>query len=296
MKLDTWVLMMQYDIENVVSLFDGISVGQLALLKAHIRFKNYFASEIHKDSIKVTQHHHPNTIQLGDVRGVKGQDLPKIDLLIGGSPCQSFSFSGDMTGFDGKSGLFYQYVRILEETKPKYFFLENVVMKTQWKDHITSILGVEPIRICSSLVSCQTRGRLYWTNIPGIDIPKDRNILFKDNVSKQYDESLVLKGTQLNKLKRPRIRIITTESLKIPCIMKAMHKKPSDSIIIKDKDIYRYPTIEEMEIAQTLPIGYTKILNSWCKSAHVIGDSWTVDVIAHIFKNIKDGKEEFKLW
>lgn len=289
-------MMPDFDIENVLSCFDGISVGQLALNRANIKFKNYFASEIHKDSIKVTQHHYPNTIQLGDVRNIKAIDLPKIDLLIGGSPCQSFSFSGKMEGFDGKSGLFYEFARILEETSPKYFFLENVVMKKVWEEHISKIVGVEPIKMCSSLVSCQTRARLYWTNIPNIEIPENKNILFKDNVSKTYNENLILRGPQLNKLKRPRIRIINTQSPKIPCIMKSMYKKPSDSIIIKDGDVYRYPTIEEMEIAQTLPVGYTNILNSWYKSTHVIGDSWTVDAIAHMFRNIKYNQSNNTLW
>ena len=163
---------------NVLSLFDGMSCGQIALNKAGIEYGNYFASEIEQAPIKVTQHNYPNTIQLGSVIDVKGVDLPKIDLMFGGSPCQSFSNAGKGEGFDGKSGLFWEYVRILKEVNPTYFLLENVKMKKEWKDIISKELGVEPIEINSSLLSAQNRPRLYWTNIPNVDIPKDKGLLF----------------------------------------------------------------------------------------------------------------------
>ena len=114
---------------NVLSLFDGMSCGQIALNKVGINYENYFASEIDKHAIQITQKTYPKTIQLGDITQIKAEDLPKIDLLFGGSPCQSFSNAGDRTGFDGKSGLFWEYVRILKETNPTYFLLENVKMK-----------------------------------------------------------------------------------------------------------------------------------------------------------------------
>ena len=150
---------------NVLSLFDGVSCGQLALQRAGVEVENYFASEIDKHAISVTQHHFPNTVQLGSVVGLDTSTLPKIDLLIGGSPCQSFSRSGDNTGFDGKSGLFWEYIRILNELKPTYFLLENVVMKKEWENIITEAIGVEPVMIDSKFFSAQKRQRLYWTNI-----------------------------------------------------------------------------------------------------------------------------------
>ena len=156
---------------NVLSLFDGISCGQIALNRVGIKYDNYFASEIDKYAIDVTQHNYPKTIQLGDILNLKGSDLPKIDLLIGGSPCQSFSNAGLRNGFDGKSKLFYEYVRVLKETKPTYFLLENVKMRKEWQNIISKELGVEPVEICSSLFSAQQRKRLYWTNIP-IDLSK----------------------------------------------------------------------------------------------------------------------------
>jgi DNA-cytosine methyltransferase len=131
----------------------------------NIHYDNYYASEIDKNAIKVTQHNYPNTIQVGDVTKLKGGDFPQIDLLIGGSPCQSFSNAGLRNGFDGKSRLFWEYARLLEEIKPTYFLLENVKMKKEWQDIITKELGVKPIEICSSHFSAQQRKRLYWTNI-----------------------------------------------------------------------------------------------------------------------------------
>jgi DNA (cytosine-5)-methyltransferase 3A len=162
---------------NVLSLFDGMSCGQIALNKLGIKYDNYFASEIDKYAIKVTQNNYPNTKQLGNVVDVKGKDLPKIDLLIGGSPCQGFSFAGKQLNFeDHRSKLFFEFVRLLEECKPKYFLLENVNMKQEYQDIISKYLGVKPILINSNLVSTQNRRRLYWTNIPNINQPKDKNI------------------------------------------------------------------------------------------------------------------------
>jgi DNA (cytosine-5)-methyltransferase 3A len=166
---------------NVLSLFDGMSCGQIALNRAGIPYDKYYASEIDKHAIKVTQHNYPDTIQLGSVIDIKGQDLPKIDLLIGGSPCQGFSFAGKQLNFDDpRSKLFFEFVRLLKECKPKYFLLENVKMKKEYQDIISSYLGVEPIMINSNLVSAQNRVRYYWTNIPVAGLPKDKGILLKD--------------------------------------------------------------------------------------------------------------------
>jgi len=144
---------------TVLSLFDGISCGQLALQRAGVHVDAYYASEIETNAIKVTQHNFPNTIQLGDVRDIKSSDLPKIDLLIGGSPCQTFSKAGSRTGFEGKSGLFYEYLRLLRETRPTYFMLENVKMYKEWRDIVTKEIGVLPVLINSNTVSAQDRER-----------------------------------------------------------------------------------------------------------------------------------------
>lgn len=154
---------------NVLSLFDGMSCGQIALNRAGIKYDKYFASEIKENAIKVTQHNYPDTIQLGDVRDVKASDLPKIDLLIGGSPCQDLSQANkSRTGLDGlKSGLFFEYYRLFKELSPTYFLLENVSMSDKDYMLISDMMGTEPIRINSELVSAQLRDRSYWTNIGG---------------------------------------------------------------------------------------------------------------------------------
>jgi len=180
---------------NVLSLFDGMSCGQIALNRAGIPYDKYYASEIDKHAIKVTQHNYPDTIQLGSVIDIKGQDLPKIDLLIGGSPCQGFSFAGKQLNFDDpRSKLFFEFVRLLKECKPKYFLLENVKMKKEYQDVITEHLGVEPIEINSNLLSAQNRKRLYWTNIPGVTIPSDKGILLKDIVHENESIDTALNG------------------------------------------------------------------------------------------------------
>jgi len=175
---------------NVLSLFDGMSCGQIALDQLGIEVKNYFAAEIDKYAIKVAQANYPDMIHLGDVRHVQtsGDHLidefecgHKIDLLIGGSPCQGFSFAGKQLNFDDpRSKLFFEYVRLLKALKPKYFLLENVRMKKESMDVITEMLGVEPVAINSNLVSAQNRHRLYWTNIPMDGIPEDRGIVLSD--------------------------------------------------------------------------------------------------------------------
>ncbi|MFA7287279.1 MAG: DNA (cytosine-5-)-methyltransferase [Melioribacteraceae bacterium] len=166
---------------NVLSVFDGMSCGQIALERTGIKVDNYYASEIDKYAIKVTQKNYPNTKHIGSVVDVKVEDLPKIDLLIGGSPCQGFSFAGKQLNFeDPRSKLFFEFVRLKNELNPKYFLLENVKMKKEYQDVISELLGVEPIMINSSLVSAQNRKRLYWTNIPDIDQPEDKWIFLKD--------------------------------------------------------------------------------------------------------------------
>lgn len=175
---------------NVLSLFDGMSCGQIALERAEIKVNRYYASEIDKYAIKVTQSHYPDTIQLGDVQKWENWELPKIDLLIGGSPCQGFSNAGHGLNFDDpRSKLFFTYVSILKHLKSKnpdlLFLLENVKMKKAWQDIITCELGVEPVEIDSALVSAQSRRRLYWTNFPIIK-PADKGIVLADII--EYGE------------------------------------------------------------------------------------------------------------
>lgn len=182
---------------NVLSLFNGNGTGLHALKQQGVKVENYFVSEVDKYANIINFKNHPESIQLGDVRKVCGiLDVPKIDLLIGGSPCQGFSFAGKQLDFDDpRSALFFEYVRVLEELRllnpGVKFLLENVRMKKESKDVITSYLGVEPIEINSALVSAQSRKRLYWTNIEGVTQPEDRGILLRDIVQELGNERAV---------------------------------------------------------------------------------------------------------
>ena len=166
---------------NVLSLFDGMRAGMLALERAGIKVKNYYASEIDKHAIKVSKANYPNIIQLGDVTSVDVSTLPKIDLLIGGSPCQSISTLGDGSGLEGTSGLFYQYLRLKQELNPKYFLLENVVGNKEAIKTISKLMQVEPILINSNLLSAQNRSRYYWTNIP-TELPEFNRMSLKPGI------------------------------------------------------------------------------------------------------------------
>jgi len=167
---------------NVLSLFDGISCGMLALERAGIKVDNYFASEIDKYAIQISKKNYPDIIQLGDINNWQEWQLPKIDLIIGGSPCTNLSVAGNGEGLEGsESRLFYTFSAILKAYKPKYFLLENVRMKKEWQDIMTEEMGVEPVLINSSLVSAQNRERLYWANFP-IYQPEDKGILLRDIV------------------------------------------------------------------------------------------------------------------
>lgn len=151
---------------RVLSLFDGISCGRLALQRAGIPIDFYIASEIDENAIRITQHNFPNTIQIGDVNNIKFKELEgQIDLLMGGSPCQNLSVAGNGKGLEGdQSKLFFKFVEALKTIKPKYFLLENVKMKKDWENIMTTCLGVKPVEINSALVSAQNRKRLYWCN------------------------------------------------------------------------------------------------------------------------------------
>lgn len=178
---------------KVLSLFDGISCGMVALERCKIPVQQYVAYEIDKNSIAISQKNYPQIIHCGDVRNADFTQYKGFDLLIGGSPCQGFSIAGKQLNFeDPRSKLFFEFVRALREVKPKYFILENVKMKQEFSDQISSILGVKPIEINSSLVSAQRRKRLYWTNIPNISIPDDKGILLKDIVHETVGDEIDL--------------------------------------------------------------------------------------------------------
>jgi DNA (cytosine-5)-methyltransferase 3A len=183
----------------VLSLFDGISCGRVALERAGIPVTKYYASEIDKYAISVSKKNYPDIVHVGDICNLRSEDFKDVDLIIGGSPCTNLSKAGDRTGLQGKeSRLFFEYVRLLKEVKPKYFLLENVNMKKEWADEISNILGVQPVKINSSLVSAQNRVRLYWTNIPNVTQPEDKGILLQDVLEEGVTErtkSLCLTAT-----------------------------------------------------------------------------------------------------
>ena len=297
---------------NVLSLFDGISCGQVALDRAGIKIDNYYASEIKKHAIRVTQKHFPNTIQIGDVTKVKYKDgilytengefrVGKINLLIGGSPCQNFSMARacmyEIDGLKGdKSKLFYEYLRILKEINPDYFLLENVKMKKESYEELNSYLGVKGISINSELVSFQKRPRVYWSNIPNITIPEDKHINFQDYKDTDHDycnqfkvkrtpsrEKMWNNGQGRNSTLKSCANV--TNSNKVYCLTRKQDRCPNSGLIEFD-DFCRYLTRREIELAQTLPIGYTDSL-SYNQMQDVCGDGWTVDIIAHIFSFLK---------
>ena len=303
---------------NVLSLFDGISVGKLAIeelgLIVNQDFK-YFASEIDNSALKCSEDNHKNEIfRLGDVTKItysdgiisyedpatKKQstiDVGKIDLLIGGSPCQSFSPMGKKDGFEGKSGLFYEYLRILrsiqEHNSEVIFFLENVRMRKDFKQNLDNYLETKGISICSSLVSYQKRSRIYWSN-KAFSIPEDQNISFqtyKDTTDNQAQYKLpknksIIKmwneGNGGNSISTGCANI--TYADKIFCILTKQYRNPNSGLIAYE-DWCRFLTREELEQGQTLPVGYTKVL-SYNQAQAVIGNSWTKNIIVHIFNEI----------
>lgn len=269
---------------NVLSLFDGMSCGQIALERAGIEVDNYFASEIDKYAMKVTKANYPNTKHIGSVVDIRADDLPNIDLLIGGSPCQGFSFAGKQLNFDDpRSALFFEFVRLLKETKPKYFLLENVRMKKEYQDVISSYLGVEPIEINSSLVSAQNRRRMYWTNILHIEQPKDRELMLKDVVLPKSRNYL----TDITSMRPRTIKNTRTLNQKSFCMVATMYKlsQSNGMTVIDDGFGLRCISPIECERLQTVPDNYTNHVSN-TQRYKMLGNGWTVDVISHIFRNM----------
>lgn len=322
---------------KVLSLFDGISCGRVALERAGLHVDKYYASEIEPHSIIVSKFNYPDIIHLGDIRLINTSKLDKIDLLIGGSPCQSFSFAGTRKGmttkeefkitkledylfykdldfeFQGQSYLFWEFVRILKETNPKYFLLENVVMSKDWENVISETLGVRPILIDSKLVSAQIRKRLYWTNIPNVSQPEDKGIFLKDIISEKIVDpcNTFISGSFRDFLKERGIksfkscngkvvtlegptylanerRINKTRSLnnKSTCLtLSSISIAGSGGVGLFINGKHRKINRLECERLQTLPDGYTELISD-NKAIQALGNGWTVDVIAHIFNHI----------
>ena len=286
---------------NVLSLFDGMSCGQIALSKLGVKYDNYFASEIDKYAIQITQKNFPYTQQLGCVTTINTKELPPINLLMGGSPCQDLSRAkSDGEGLKGnRSGLFWEYVRVLNETQPDYFLLENVVMNKEDERLITKELGVNPIEINSNLVSAQNRRRLYWTNIPNVNQPKDKGILIKD--------ILLSEPFQLFQDQRIEDTKVLTKNYikwdisqkgyysqqdrayfkdgKMCCVPKSQVKSKVN--VVESEGVYRRLSPIEVERLQTVPDNYTEGVSD-TQRYNMIGNGWTVDVIAYIFKNLKE--------
>lgn len=277
---------------NVLSCFDGISCGQLALNRAFIGYDTYYASEINQDSIKVTQYNYPNTIQLGSITEINFNNYKGITLLLGGSPCQDISnLNKDKeSGLNGvKSSLFFTWLEAKRIINPKYWLLENVDGNKEAVKTISKLLRTRPLRLNSNLVSGQNRHRLYWTNIPVTDIPKNRRIRLQDilesNVDAKYYQNqswltwwLVNKGFQLSK------KYSTLNANKAACLTKRMYASWNGNFIQDEKGIRRLTPIE-CERLQTIPDDYTaSIIDK--KRYEVLGDCWTIDIIAHILSFI----------
>ena len=276
---------------NVLSLFDGMSCGQIALEKAGIKVNKYFAAEIKKHAIETTQLNYPNTIQLGDVTKIKATDLPKIDLLIGGSPCQDFSAQNkERQGLEGlKSNLFFEYLRLKKELKPKFWLLENVWMLPEHFAGLSNYMETYPFETNGKLVSGANRRRLFWTNIGpayydlfdfrhcNIPQPKDKKIKLQSVLTDGFTDL-----EKANSLK-------TSDSVNLKVWQKAKKRydKQFENVIFNSPDFdwekgYRVLNKIELERLHNIPENYTRNLN--VKKAHdLIGDGWTVDIVAYIF-------------
>ena len=277
---------------NVLSLFDGMSCGQIALEKAGIKVNKYYASEIKKHAIECTNFNYPNTIQLGDINKINGKELDKIDLLIGGSPCQDFSRANkERKGLKGeKSSLFFEFLRLLKECKPKYFILENVIMSDYNYWFICNELNCEPVRICGSLVSGALRDRLYWTNIPPYSYDLTGRII--SNIPQPKDKKIYLQNIlDSGKVKTRKHNCLNTNTGSTQNATQKYLKHRDNTtgmitLIYEEDGLVRTVNQNEMEKLHNIPNGYTKMLNQR-KAGDLIGDGWTVDVVVHILKNIK---------
>lgn len=279
---------------NVLSLFDGISCGRVALERSGIEVGYYYASEINPYSIKVSKSNYPDIIQLGDIRNWENWDIKwdEIDLLIGGSPCQGFSNLGKKLNFDdSRSELFFFYVDILEylqKINPSIkFLLENVRMKKEWCDIISEYLGVQPVLINSSLVSAQSRQRNYWCNW-NVSLPEDKNIKLKDILE---TDGIPCCLNRDRKTKKTLVHNISCH--KSPALLKRDARGVSSFLhssagVVEKDGIPRMLTPIERERLQTLPDNYTSSVSK-TRRFETTGDCWTVDVIVHLLNCLKHG-------
>jgi DNA (cytosine-5)-methyltransferase 3A len=302
---------------NVLSLFDGMSCGRIALERVGISVDKYYSSEIDEPAIKVANFNYPQDkiYRLGDVTKLTDEQLKKlnIDILIGGSPCQGFSVAGKRKGsstkegidvtsleqylqlkedgfeFDGQSYLFWEYIRILRITKPKYFLLENVRVSKKWINMFNEAIEVEPIYINSNLVSAQNRPRFYWTNIPNVTLPKDKEIKVQDilediPMTKPLSNYMTQEFDGVNRLDKG---IFTFTNSDKACCLTTGGGHGNKYLLDRDKEVQRKLTVLEMERLQTLPEGYTNCVGKG-QAGKMIGNGWTVDVIAHILSFIPE--------
>ena len=286
---------------KVLSLFDWMACGLVALKRIGVQPTHYYASEIDWYAKYIAKRNNPELIHIGNVKKVNWTDYEGIDLLIGGSPCQWFSFAGKQLNFeDHRSKLFFEYVRILREAKPKHFLLENVVMKKEWVDIISDQLWVRPIEINSSLVSAQNRRRLYrvwklndnWEyNQISFSLPSNRNIKMRNIMQSFVPKEFYLNQEQIEAIKHwksyqnPLKNILLPQSKSPTLTARWAWEYHSWMILIWDKWKIRTLTPLECERLQTLPDNYT----AWVDNSQrykMLGNGWTVDVIAHIFKSI----------
>ena len=282
---------------NILSLFGGIEVAYVACKELGLNVENYYSSEICPNAIKVVRDNHESVIHLGDCMNIRGSELPKIDILFAGFPCQTVSLAnkGGQDIHTGKSSLVFELYRIYKELKvlnPNLVFLiENVKMSKTNQDVVSDLFGAQPIMLNADKFSIQNRKRLFWCNwYVNTSVQEEEGNLLRDNFDRVYDESLVLKGKGLNKLNRPRNRAISVYSDKCPTLMKSQDKLPTDAIVFEQDGVYRYPTRRECELMQNMPDGYTKAVN-YRIAAGLLGNAWNKGTIKYILKQ----NELFKL-
>ena len=288
-------------LDNVLSLCDGSGIGRVALRKAKIGCKHYYASEIDASAIAVAQHNNPDIIQLGDIKNLTAKNLPVVDMLFSGSPCQDLS-RGNTNSPEGlcgeKSKIFWQVIRVFMIVNPKWFLFESVPMDTFWADIISRILGIKPIKINSNLVSAQNRERWYWTNIPHITQPKDLGILVKhiidDNSYKTYHHKNIKKTKRITRNKSCVVWDTSGKNYfsqharayfldgKLGTLT-AGSASQIKIVLDYENDIYRLIQPIEAERAQTYPDNYTNVPGITNQQRFkMLGNGWTVDVITHI--------------
>ena len=276
-----------------MSLCDGISCGQIALKNLGIKVKEYFAYEIKPSAIYATQLNFPQTIQLGDVNGFDTEyfDGKEIDLLMCGSPCQDMSFvNNNRSGVEGqKSSLIYKCAEIMQTVKPRFFLFENVKsMLNRDKEIFNQLLGVEPIAINSSLVSAQKRNRLYWTNIPGVKQPEDREIFLNDILEKNPKQEEVFSKKKIEFVARKRDKglYVAVNGDKAQPLTARAYASWCTQYIENENGLRDLTTLEYRRL-QTIPDWYDFGELSKAKITDLLGDGWTVDVISHILSYIR---------